>query len=74
MHRLSFTWIELLKTSRYQKNTEISTSKCGDEFSKTRIKSWSGFFKAGLRYSRVSVKSDFRSDSFKTRFSRILFN
>ena len=32
-----------------------------------------GFFKAGLRYSRVSAKSDFRTDSFKTRFSRILF-
>ena len=37
---------------------------------------WAGLFKAGfagLRKPRVSVNADFRSDSFKKKFSRILF-
>ena len=37
------------------------------------MKNWTGLFKAGLRYPRISVKSDLRSKLHKRKLSPILF-
>ena len=34
---------------------------------------WTGLFEAGLGQPRISVKLDFRSESFKRKFSTIFF-
>ena len=38
-----------------------------------QIITWAGLFKAKFEWPRVSVESDFRFDSFKIKFSQIIF-